>query len=204
VRRCLWFLALLLTCCAPSSLLAAAPPNTDTPVQVKTKGEPSASRDQSKPVRAALEEQYAKSVAAYHDEDPEVILALRTPDFSFQPPSGQRSSPEEAAAYIRASFEQVERTLQLTFDIQEITVQNDTAIATIHQHWRRAQLKAGQLRTVDTEAIQREWWVLTAEGWRLFFVDAVRPGIWKVDGKRVDPSRPYDPDAPPFEPAGKN
>ena len=202
--RCLWVLPLLFTWCAPSSLLAADPPNTDTPVQVKTNGDPSVRHDQSNPVRAALEEQYAKSVAAYFDDDPEVILALRTPDFSFQPPSGKRSSPEEASAYIRASFEQVERTLLLIFDIQEITVQNDTAVATIHQHWRRAQLKAGQLRTVDTEAIQREWWVLTAEGWRLFFVDAVRPGIWKVDGKRVDPSKPYDPDAPPFEPAEKD
>ena len=170
---------------------------------MKTKGDTTRLHDKSDPVRAALEEQYAKSVAAYHDEDPEAILALRTPDFSFQPPSGQRSSPEEAAAYIRASFEQVERTLQLAFDIQEITVQNDTAIATIHQHWRRAQWKAGQLRTLDTEAIQREWWVLTPSGWRLFFVDAVRPGIWKVDGKRIDPSKPYDPQAPPFEPAGK-
>jgi hypothetical protein len=42
--------------------------------------------------------------------------------------------------------------------------------------------------------------VNTPEGWKLKLIDDVRPGAWIVDGKRVDPSKPYDPDAPPYKP----
>jgi hypothetical protein len=151
-------------------------------------------------VRAALEAQYAKSAQAYFDGTPDVILALRAPDFSVQLPSGGRWTAEESAAYVKAGFIQVERNLHVSFDIEALTVRGDTAIATIHQQWKRKQQKAGQLRSVDTEAHQREWWRHTPEGWRLFFIDDIHPGVWKVDGKRIDPSKPYDPAAPSYEP----
>jgi hypothetical protein len=117
-----------------------------------------------------------------------------------QLPNGVRQSTEDSKAYLRASFGQVTRTLHVSFDIETLTVQGDTAMAEIHQQWRREQNKAGRLRTVETDAHQREWWLKTLQGWRLFFIDDVRPGVWKVDGKRIDPSQPYDPDAPPYEP----
>ena len=34
----------------------------------------------------------------------------------------------------------------------------------------------------------------------LLFVDDVHRGVWRIDGKRIDPSKPYDPDAPPYKP----
>lgn len=178
----------------------AALPGLAQQYKVKSKDGVVKVQDKSKPVRVALEKQYAKMVQAYFDDDPEPILALRTPDFTAQPPDGPRWTSEDARAYIMASFEQVERTIELSFDIETIEVEGDTAKADIHQQWKRMQRKAGQLRTVETEARQREWWLNTPEGWRLFFIDDVQRGVWKVDGKRVDPSKPYDPDAPPFEP----
>jgi hypothetical protein len=60
------------------------------------------------------------------------------------------------------------------------------------------QMKAGKLRRVDTSAVQRETWINTPQGWRLKLIDDIHPGAWFVDGKRVDPSKPYDPDAPPY------
>jgi hypothetical protein len=157
-------------------------------------------QDKSKPIRTALEEQYAKTRTAYFEDDPEGVLALHAPNFTAKLPNGKIWSTEESEAYIRAGFEQVKRNLDLSFDIEALTAQGDTAIATIHQHWKREQMKGGQVRTVETEAIQREWWLNTPEGWRLFLVDDVHPGVWKVDGKRIDPSKPYDPDAPEFHP----
>jgi ketosteroid isomerase-like protein len=165
-----------------------------------TGGEHKAEGKDVQQVRAALEAQYAKSAQAYFDDAPEVILALRAPEFSVEMPNGGRWTSEESAAYVKTAFTQVERNLRVSFDIEALTVRGDTAIATIHQQWKRKQQKGGQLRDVDSEAHQREWWRHTPDGWRLFFIDDIHPGVWKVDGKRIDPSKPYDPNAPPYEP----
>jgi hypothetical protein len=34
-------------------------------------------------------------------------------------------------------------------------------------------------------------------------VDHVQPGPWIIDGKRIDPSKPYDPKAPAWKPPGQ-
>ena len=66
--------------------------------------------------------------------------------------------------------------------------------------WLRRQQQAGALRLVDTRARQRETWVRERGAWMLWRVDHVVPGPWIIDGKRVDPSRPYNPEAPPYQP----
>jgi hypothetical protein len=151
-------------------------------------------------VRADLERQYSRIAAAYFRGQPDSVLALRTSDFSSIAPNGEIWSTDRTKAYTRASFEQVERTLRLSFAIRELTVRGDTAAAEIHQQWGRLQRKAGQLRIVDTSADQRETWIRTPSGWLLHLVDDVRPGAWIVDGKRIDPSKPYDPAAPAYRP----
>lgn len=151
-------------------------------------------------VRQALEAQYATITQAYFDRNPEPVFALRTPDYSTHMPSGERWTRERTDAYTHAAFAQVEKTLELTFHIDSLTVRADTAVAAIHQHWVREQQKAGRLRHVDTEARQRETWIKTPDGWRLWLVDDIHPGNWWIDGKRVDPHKPYDPEAPPFAP----
>ena len=55
--------------------------------------------------------------------------------------------------------------------------------------WRRAQ--------------QRETWIRERDEWFLWRVDHIRPGEWRVDGKRIDPSKPYDPSAPEYRPPPK-
>jgi len=157
-------------------------------------------RDKSKPVRAALEAQYAKIAEAYQHGSPAVVLELRTPDFSVQMPNGERWDAEQSAAYVKAGFEQVKQTLGVSFTIGEIDVHGDTAAAWIHQRWSRIQMKKGQLRRVDTSACQRETWINRAEGWKLHLIDSVQPLVWSVGGKRVDPGQSYDPDAPVFVP----
>jgi hypothetical protein len=53
---------------------------------------------------------------------------------------------------------------------------------------------------VDTSVTQDETWVRTPDGWRLRFVQNVHDMKWYVNGKRVEPGKPYDPDAPAYEP----
>jgi hypothetical protein len=190
-----------------SSLVSGAdaqPPQVQAPpdahYKVKIKGGVERVGDKSKPVRAALEAQYAKIAEAYQHDSPAVVLELRTPDFSVQMPNGERWDAEQSAAYVKAGFEQVKQTLGLSFTIGDIDVHGDMAAAVIHQRWSRIQMKKGQLRRLDTSVCQRETWINTAEGWRLRLIDSVQPLIWSVDGKRVDPSKPYDPDAPAYVP----
>lgn len=160
------------------------PQNQDS--KTKVKDDRVVVRDKSKPVRRALEEQYKKVAQAQVNEDIEAMRALRTPDFSVDLPNGDRWDLEAALNYSRAGFEQVESNISLSNTIESLDVHGDEAVAVVHQRWSRMQVKGGQLRRVDTEAIQTETWVNTKDGWKLKHIGNVKPGPWYVDGKRVD------------------
>ena len=176
-------------------------PNTqENNLKIKVKDEKAIVRDKSKPVRRALEEQYAKIAEAQRNKDIEALRATRTPDFSVDLPNGQKWDLETSLNYSRLGFQQVETNISISNTIESLDVHGDVAVAVVHQRWSRMQLKAGRLRRVDTEAIQTETWVNTKDGWRLRHIGDVKPGAWYVDGKRIDPSKPYDPNAPEYKP----
>lgn len=156
-------------------------------------------KDKSKPVRAALNARYAELADAYRRHDMDAVMAMRAPDFFAVQASGARWDRSAVEAYTRAAFAQVETTLVMTNDLDVIDVHGDTADAAVAQHWVRRQQKAGAARLVDTRARQHETWVRKGSSWMLWRVDRVQPGEWIVDGKRIDPSKRYDPDAKPFE-----
>jgi hypothetical protein len=168
--------------------------------KVKTKSDRTVVTDKSKPVRRALEQQYEAQRRALLAKDLNAVMALRTPDFSVYMSNGQVWDFETSKNYTRVGFEQVEENLEIRFDIGVIEVEGEHAAAEIHQTWRRRQMKAGRVRLVETSARQRETWRNTPAGWRLERIDKIRPGAWYVDGKRIDPSKPYDPDAPEYKP----
>ena len=173
---------------------------SDKQYKVKAKGGRVVVQDKSKPVRRALEEQYAKIAEANKNKDLAALLALRTRDFSVKMPNGETWSYEQSAAYSKRAFEQVQSIISLSNTIETLTITDNEAAAVVHQQWSRMQMMKGKLRRVDTSAVQRETWVNTPDGWRLKLIDDIHPGVWVVDGKRVDPSKPYDPDAPPYSP----
>ena len=172
----------------------------DKDYKVKSKGDRAIVRDKSKPVRRALEEQYAKIAEATRNKDLTTVLALRTSDFMVLAPNGETWDFERSANYVKAGFEQVQSIISLRFTIGMIEVSGNEAAAIIHQDWSRMQMKGGKLRRVDTSAVQRETWINSPQGWRLKLIDDIHPGAWFVDGKRIDPSKPYDPNAPPYVP----
>jgi hypothetical protein len=55
-------------------------------------------------------------------------------------------------------------------------------------------------RRVETNAVQDEIWMRTPGGWKRGDIKEIRNGASFVDGKRVDIRRPYDPNAPPYDP----
>ena len=200
--------------------------------KIKVKDDRVVVRDKSKPVRHALEAQYAKIAEAQINKDIEALRAIRTPDFSVDLPNGQKWDLETSLNYSRAGFAQVESNISLSNTIENLDVSGNAlpacekvkgpvvppsavfsapslqlepgecgvAVAVVHQRWSRMQMKAGKLRRIDTEAIQTETWVNTADGWKLKHIGDVKPGAWYVDGKRIDPSKPYDPNAPEYKP----
>jgi len=172
---------------------AEPPPGTIISGRTKVKYKP-------KPVRKALEGRYDAISEAYRVKDPDTVLRMRAEDFHAVLPSGEIWDAAASAQYTRAGFAQAETTLVATFGIGTIDVQGDTASAEIDQHWVRRQHKAGALRLVDTRAHQRETWVHRDGAWLLWRVDQVNPGPWIVDGRQIDPSKPYDPNAPAYEP----
>lgn len=158
------------------------------------------SKFKPKPVRAALERRYAEMRKAYFARDSSVVLATRLPNSFSITPAGDTLNAEAVRAYTRASFEQVQTTLVLDWELGIIDVHGDTGAVEVEQHWVRRQLKGGAVRDVDTRARQRETWIRKDDQWSLWRIDNIRPGVWRVDGKRVDPSRPYDPNASEYRP----
>jgi hypothetical protein len=150
--------------------------------------------------RREITGQYEKIADANARKDLNALLSLRAADFSAQFPDGHIASAAEMAGYSRALFEQMQPPIAVRNTIRGFDLHNDTAVVTVWQEFSRMQLKAGKLRKVETTAQQRETWIRTPGGWKLRHVDDVRPGAWYVDNKRVDPSKPYQPDAPPFDP----
>lgn len=189
-----------------SLIVAAQQPATGSEVtqfgqnKIKVKDDRVVVRDKSKPVRRALEAQYAKIAEAQFREDIDALRALRTPDFTVDLPNGQKWDLETSLNYSRAGFQQVESNIRLANTILTLDVHGDEAVAVVHQQWSRMQMKAGKLRRVDTEAIQTETWMNTSEGWKLRHIGDIKPGAWYIDGKRMDPSKPYDPAAPEYKP----
>ncbi|MBI3409571.1 MAG: nuclear transport factor 2 family protein [Planctomycetes bacterium] len=151
-------------------------------------------------VRKELDEQYLKLAEANQKRDLKAILALRTPDFSTKGPKGQSSNYKQMAEVSKKLVEAMRPPIQLQNTILELTLDQNEAKATVLQEFSRMQNMAGKIRKVETSAIQRETWVRTDEGWKLKFVDDVHDRRWLVDGTRVDPDRPYNPDDPPYKP----
>ena len=56
------------------------------------------------------------------------------------------------------------------------------------------------MRLVQTTAVQDEQWVKMPESWKRRKIDNVINGTALVEGKRVDTNKPYDPDAPAYDP----
>lgn len=203
-RLILLITAALISLGLHASVLSQPQVNQIEQTKIKSKRGSLRVADKSKPVRRALESQYAKLAEANKRKDLGALLALRAPDFSAQFADGRIANSDEMAAYSKALIEKIQPPISVSNTIETLTVNGNVAAAVVHQRFSRMQLIAGQLRKVKTEARQRETWVYLQGEWKLKFADDVHPGAWYVDGKRIDPSKPYDPNAPPFDPAQEN
>ena len=116
------------------------PTTQDKNLKIKVKDDRVVVRDKSKPVRHALEEQYARIAEAQRNKDIDAMRALRTPDFTVDLPNGQRWDLEASLNYSRAGFQQVQSNISISNTIESLDVHGDEAVAVVHQRWSRMQM----------------------------------------------------------------
>ena len=153
-------------------------------------------------VRKELEVQYKKLAEAHDRKDLKTIAGLKTSDFHAITPDGRVNDVKMMEQYTKQFIESNQPPFNIRNTIQKLSVSENklVAVAEVFQEASRQRDLAGKLRKVDTSVLQRETWVKTPDGWKLKAVDNVRDQKRFVDGKRVDPTKPYDPNAPPYNP----
>lgn len=153
-------------------------------------------------VRKALEIQYRRLAEAHDRKDLAAIADLKTEDFHAIFPDGRVGDVVAMREYTRRFLEENRPPYGVRNTIRELAVSENKliAVAMVFQQASRMREMAGKLRRVETSVVQRETWTKKSSGWKLKCVDSVHDQRRYVDGKRVDPTKPYDPDAPPFQP----
>lgn len=156
-------------------------------------------------VKKELEAQYKKLAEAHDRKDLKAILALKTSDFHSFFPDGRIGDSKLMEEYSRNFLERNQPPFDQRFTIQKLTVSQNKliAVAEVLQELARYRDLEGKRRKVETSVVQREIWAKTPEGWKLKSVDNVRDQKTFVDGKRIDPTKPYNPADPPYSPDDK-
>jgi ketosteroid isomerase-like protein len=153
------------------------------------------------PVWRQIDAQYVRLADAMRRKDVDALFALYTPDYRVVMGNGEVWSRERSLEYQRASLARVRETHHISNTIVRLTTCGAHATATVLQQWYRTQDMAGAARRVETNAVQDEHWTRAAEGWKRGDISEISRGASFVDGKRVDITKPYDPDAPPYDPS---
>jgi ketosteroid isomerase-like protein len=134
--------------------------------------------------RAGIEEGYRRNTAALLAKDIKAVMALRTEDFHSIAPDGKRLDRAAMEAYTGGFLNGVDRWIELSFEIESLTLDGREADAITRQHAVRMQLRNdNKIHHVETWVTQRERWRLTSEGWKLAKVDDIRDQKRLVDGQ---------------------
>jgi len=178
----------------------------DDLIRVKNKGGVTIIKDKTKPIRRELEAVFEQRVKAGNDHDFDAQIALISPDYTATLANGKTWNYEQIKEHIRRLNEQTVRSEAVTcgIKIEELTVRGNEAVIEARQHCPRKQrLGDGKIHDVYTSVLQTETWIKTVDGWKLKRVENERDQVIEVDGKPIDPNKPYNPDDPPYAPNKK-
>ncbi len=153
-------------------------------------------------IRQELESKYKQLAEAHDRRDLKTIVGMKTADFHAIFADGRVGDSKTMEEYSRQFLEANAPPFNIRFTIRKLTVSDNKliAVAEVLQEASRMREMAGKLRKVETSVVQRETWARTPDGWKLKVVDDVRDQKKFIDGKRIDPTKPYNPDDPPYNP----
>ena len=153
------------------------------------------------PLWSALDQRYKIIELATFQKDAKLLFSVYSPTFEAHQFNGQVWKFDQSAAYSTSAFGRVQTNLSMSNTILNLRLCGaDTLMATVLQQWSRKQIVSGKERLFQTTTVQDETWVRIQDKWLRKLVENERPGAWLVDLKRIDPYRPFDPDAPEFDP----
>jgi hypothetical protein len=140
--------------------------------------------DSAAVVSKELAARYRENQAGFTARDPDRVMRLRHPAFHTITEDGIVSTRERMYQRTRDFIARIERFDSLSETITALTLNGDTAHAVVDQRTVRQQrLQDGALHEVRTSVVQRESWIRSPEGWLLWRVDSIQPGVTLVDGK---------------------
>jgi len=150
-----------------------------------------------------IDGQYAWIERAMVAKDAKLLFAVYAPDFEAHTLSGEVSSFKQSVAYSTAALDQVKEDISISNTLLDGKSCGPAMLkVTVLQQWSRRQASHGKLRLYQPVTVQDETWVFLDSEWKRKLVENLRPGVWLVDLKRVDPTKHYDPEAPPYDPHG--
>lgn len=157
-------------------------------------------------VKKILAERYKALGEAMDTRDLEYILSFKTADFHSIGPDGQVLDNIAMKEYTRQFITNNIPPYNSKFTILSLrlSINKIVAVVEVLQESTRKRELAGKVREVKTSVVQTETWIFTDGQWKLKLVDNERDQKRVVDGKRIDPTKPYNPDDPPYNPEKKN
>jgi hypothetical protein len=177
-------------------------------VKVKSKGGVVRVVDKSKPALhaaiAELEAVFAARMEAYRNKDYDTQIKQVSPDYKAVRPDGRTMNYEQIKEYIRLNMERLVSVKNVQVKIENIMLNGNEAIVDARQSIARYQKLGDATIFVESGVLQTETWVKSADGWQLRYVTNEREQTLSVDGKPIDPTKPYDPRDPPYVPKNKN
>lgn len=158
----------------------------------------------SDPDLMAIRDQYARLCRAFETMQVDSILAIRSPEFSATPPGAPRQDTAQMREVLNQFFVTNKPPIKTWMTVRSAErLGQDTIRVVVFQQASRYQDLAGKRRFVEHDVTQNETWRREKGVWKLYYVDDVRDRHRWVDGKPIDPSKPFDPKAPPYVPLPK-
>lgn len=157
-------------------------------------------------VKKILIERYKALGEAMDERNLEKILSFKTSDFHSIGPDGKVLDNVTMKEYTRQFITNNIPPYNSKFTILNLRLSDNKVVAVVDvlQESARKRELAGKIRDVKTSVVQTETWIFTDGEWKLKLVDNEHDQKRFVDGKRVDPTKPYNPDDPAYNPDKKD
>ena len=156
-------------------------------------------------VKKILNSRYEALAKAMDEKDLKKILNFKTSDFHSIGPDGRVLDNITMEEYSRQFIMNNIPPYNIKNTILNLRLSDNkiVAVADVLQESVRKRDLAGKIRDVKTTVFQTETWIFTNKQWKLKLVDNVHDQKRFIDGKRVDPTKPFNPDDPSYEPETK-
>ena len=156
-------------------------------------------------VKTILNNRYEALAKAMDERDLDKILSFKTADFHSIGPDGRVLDHVMMKEYSRQFITNNIPPYNIKNTILNLRLSDNKilAVVDVFQEAIRKRELLGKIRDVKTTVLQTETWIFSDEQWKLKLVDNVHDQKRFVDGKRVDPTKPYNPDDPPYNPGTK-